>query len=119
MQEVDLPALEMGATQLLTARLADAALQRDIARAVKANDPGEGFLVLVGFKENKSTGETLSTWGANPLIAIRDKAQQEFRAWCVRFGFDPSSRVSLGLGAIKAKSMASDLESKMKKPGGK
>lgn len=103
-QESDLAALEMAAVQLVTFRDADALVERD----------GLTVSVIVGW--NKSTDEAITELVVNPMLKVRDKAAQEYRAWCVRFGFDPSSRVGLGLGAIKSRSMAADLEAKMPKP---
>lgn len=50
---------------------------------------------------------------AHPAIAVAQKAQAEYRAWCARFGLTPSDRVGLGLAVVRGKSLAQDLASKI------
>lgn len=102
LREVDLAACEMMTVALVTHRQADAIVKR------------EGMLVVVGEIGNRSTGYR-DKLGPHPMISVRDRSAAEFRAWAARFGFTPSDRVSLGLGAVKTKSMAHTLETKIGK----
>lgn len=101
LREVDLAACEMMTVALVTHRQADALIR------------AEGMTVLVSFMENKATGAVLSKYGPHPMIAVRERAAAEFRAWAARFGFTPSDRVALGLGKVKGATMTLSLEKKI------
>lgn len=50
---------------------------------------------------------------AHPAIAVSQKAQAEYRAWATRFGLTPIDRVSMGLAALRGKSLEQELTSKI------
>lgn len=93
-QANDLPALEMMAAALHTFRLAQWELELHLRATGK-------MTYRVG---------TNGALAPHPSIAIRDRAAKEFQSWCARFGATPSDRVSLGIGAVKGRTMEHTLE---------
>ncbi len=50
---------------------------------------------------------------AHPAIAVSQKAQTEYRAWCARFGLTPSDRIGLGIAAVRSRSLSQDLSERI------
>jgi len=88
---VDAPALEAMSRSVARWRMAEAEVDRD----------GVFWVLGTGHKQ------------AHPGIAVAQKAQAEYRAWCARFGLTPSDRVGLGIAVIRGKSLAQDLADKI------
>lgn len=91
LDRVDAPALE--------------AMSRSVARWREA----ETVLDAEGMFVSSPNGYRI----AHPAIAVAQKAQAEYRAWCSRFGLTPSDRVGLGMAVIRGKSLAQDLADKI------
>lgn len=102
LREVDLAACEMMTVELVTYRQADAVITE------------EGLWLEQVFAVTKD-GEPIYKRQPHPMLGVRNKAAAEFRAWAARFGFTPSDRVGLGLGAVKTRSIAHSLEAKIGK----
>lgn len=50
---------------------------------------------------------------AHPAIAVSQKAQAEYRSWSARFGLTPIDRVSMGLAALRGKTLEQELTTKI------
>lgn len=93
LQAVDAIALEALAVAVATMRDAQEIIERD------------GIEVRGRFFEQLDDGTTVGMI-AHPMLAIRDKAAGEVRAWGARFGMTPSDRVALGLQVMRGKAAA-------------
>lgn len=52
----------------------------------------------------------------NPLVDVLFKAQGEVRAWCERFGLDPSTRTRLGLQEQRKRSLGAEMAAQLGEP---
>ena len=91
LDRVDAPALEAMSRCVARWRMAEAIVDEE----------GLFWVLRTGYKQ------------AHPGIAVAQKAQADYRAWCGRFGLTPSDRVGLGLAVIRGKSLAQDLADKI------
>ena len=87
----------------------DAPALEAMARSVVRWREAESVLDAEGLFVSSPNGYQI----AHPAIAVAQKAQAEYRAWCARFGLTPSDRVGLGLAVVRGKSLAQDLADKI------
>lgn len=87
----------------------DAVALEAIARCVDRWRQAEALLDEEGMFVSSPNGYKV----AHPAVAVSQKAQAEYRAWAARFGLTPIDRVSMGLAALRGKSLEQDISAKI------